>query len=62
VLKPDFYESSFIVTDNKVKLPTTTYEDIEFSESKLEYGIWIIPIIIIIGILIYLKKRNHNNP
>jgi len=57
VLKPDFYESSFLVTDYKAELPTSSSKNIEFTESKSEYGIWIIPILVIIGILIYLKKR-----
>ena len=62
VLKPDFYESSFLVTDNNSELPKNTNKDIEFSEKNSEYGIWIIPIAIILGVLIYLKKRNHSNP
>ena len=57
VLKPDFYESSFIVTNYKGELPTSLSNNIEFSEDKLEYEIWIIPILIIIGIIIFLKKR-----
>jgi peptide/nickel transport system substrate-binding protein len=62
VLKPDFYESSFIVTDSKVELPINTSENVKFSESESEYIILIIPIIVIIGIIIYLKKRNHSKP
>ncbi len=57
VLKPDFYESSFIVTNYETKLPTSLYDNIEFTEDKPEYGVWIIPILLIIGIVIYLKKR-----
>jgi peptide/nickel transport system substrate-binding protein len=57
VLKPDFYESSFIVTNYKGELPTSLSDNIEFTEDKLEYEIWIIPILIIIGIIIFLKKR-----
>nr|MBC8251844.1 ABC transporter substrate-binding protein [Candidatus Nitrosopelagicus sp.] len=57
VLKPDFYESSFIVTNDKTELPTSLYDDIEFTENKTEYEFWIIPILAIIGIVIYLKKR-----
>ena len=62
VLKPDFYESSFIVTENNAELPKSSQENIEFSKNETEYGIWIIPIIIIIGIVVYLKKRNYANP
>ena len=58
VLKPDFYESSFIVTDNKNSLPISKVGEIEFAENESEYWFWAIPIIIIIIISIYFKKRN----
>jgi len=58
VLKPDFYESSFIVTNDKTELPTSVSSDIEFTKEESEYGFLIVPIIIIIGIVIYLKKRH----
>ena len=57
VLKPDFYESSFLVTDVKAELPTSLSTNIEFTENKSEYWIWIIPILFFIGMGIYLKKR-----
>jgi peptide/nickel transport system substrate-binding protein len=57
VLKPDFYESSFIVTNDKAELPTTVLHNIEFTEKEPEYIIWIIPILVIIGIGIYFKKK-----
>ena len=58
VLKPDFIKSSFIVTNNKVELPVNTFENVQFSKNESEYWIWIIPVIIIAGIVIYLKKKN----
>ncbi len=58
VSKPDFYESNFFVTDTHTMLPTATYENVEFSESKQDYWIWIIPAIIIVGISAYVKNRN----
>ncbi|MCV0400375.1 MAG: ABC transporter substrate-binding protein [Nitrosopumilus sp.] len=58
VLKPDFYESNFIVTEDKTELPVSNNENIEFSKNQPEYGFWIIPIIIFVGIVLYLKKRN----
>lgn len=58
VLKPDFYESSFIVTDNIVELPISSYENTEFSENESTYWIWMVPIIVILGIAVYLKRRN----
>ena len=57
VLKPDFYESSFIVTEEKTELPVSLIENVGFSENKSDYSIFIIPIVAIIGIVIYLKKR-----
>ena len=61
VLKPDFYESSFIVTEDKEKLPESSPESTEFSENETQYEILIIPVIMIVGIIILLKKR-HSNP
>ena len=58
VLKPDFYESSFIVIDSKTDLPIATNENVEFSKKESEYGLLIIPIIAFIVIVTYLKKRN----
>ena len=60
VLKPDYYESSFMVTNEITELPTSTTDKIEFRENQSNYEIWIIPIIIIIGIIIYLKKRQSH--
>ena len=60
VLRPDFYESSFLVTENIEKLPSISSSEIKFTEKKSNYEFWIIPIIIIIGIII-LKKR-HSKP
>jgi peptide/nickel transport system substrate-binding protein len=57
VLKPDFYESSFMVTEEKTTLPTSSIESVEFSENRSDYSIFIIPLVVIIGIVIYLKKR-----
>jgi len=57
VLKPDFYESSFIVTEKKTELPKSSTQDIEILEDESSYEIWIIPIVIIIAIIILLKKR-----
>ena len=63
VLKPDFYESSFIVTENQLELPTNTHENINVSEDNQGYELIIISLaIIIIAIIIYLKKRNQASP
>ena len=62
ILNPDFYESSFIVSDNKISLPISNTGEIEFSENELEYWFWPIPIILIIIIVVYVKKRNQSRP
>ena len=62
VLKPDFYESSFIATDNGNSLPMSNTGEIKFTESKSEYWFWAIPVIIIITLSIYFKKRNQIKP
>ncbi len=61
VLKPDFYESSFLVVDDSAILPTQTTTEIEVVEAEPEYGIWIALLVAItIGIGAYLgvyKRR-----
>ena len=56
VLKPDFYKSSFIVTQDPIKLPDITYKDVKFLEDEPPYELIVIPILIIAGIVTYLKK------
>ena len=58
VLKPDFYESSFMVTDNALELPVSSNDNIEFSKNNPEYWIWVLPVVVVLGIATYLKKRN----
>jgi len=41
-----------------VELPVNTFENVQFSKNDSEYWFWIIPVIVITGILIYLKKKN----
>ena len=62
VLKPDFYESSFIVNENKISLPISNTDEIEFNGNEPEYWFWTIPIILIIIIVSYVKKRNQTKP
>jgi len=57
VLRPDFYESSFIVTEMKTELPTVNSETTGFSKNESYYEFLIIPIIIVVGIIIVLKKK-----
>ena len=58
VLKPDYYKSAFIITENQLELPTSNSKGVQFSSNQTEYWMWIIPAIIIIAIITYLKKRN----
>ncbi|MBT6396846.1 MAG: ABC transporter substrate-binding protein [Nitrosopumilus sp.] len=61
VLKPDFYESSFLVTEKKIELYNNII-DIEYKEEETDYSVLIIPIVVIIGIATYLKiKANRNH-
>lgn len=62
VLKPDFFESSFLVTKNNQELPISESEKVKFVEDKLHLEFLIIPITIIIGIVIYLKRRSYIKP
>jgi len=62
VLKPDFYSTSFLVSDSLNQLPAITKEEIiiEQGEEWFLLGGVISAIIIVIGIGIYLKRRNIN--
>ena len=62
VLKPDFYSTSFLVSDSLNQLPAITKEEIiiEQGEEWFLLGAVISAIIIVIGIGIYLKRRNIN--
>jgi len=61
VLKPDFYESSFLVTEKKIELYNNII-DTEYKEEETDYSVLIIPIVVIIGIVTYLKiKANRNH-
>jgi peptide/nickel transport system substrate-binding protein len=64
VLKPDFYESSFLISRNNVELPSATINTSNI-ENKINQDTWIIPIMLVIaviGIITYAKikvNRNH---
>ena len=64
VLKPDFYESSFLVSKNNVELPSAKI-NISNIENEINYNIWIIPItliIVIIGFIAYVKSKYQSKP
>ena len=61
VLKPDFYSTSFLVSDNLNQLPVITKGEIRIDQGEEWFLLGVIPaIIIVIGIGIYLKRRNIN--
>ena len=59
VLKSDFYESSFLVTENNVDLPMTAIKRTNM-ENQINYDLLVIPIIVIVIIAIttiYVKIK-----
>ena len=58
VLKPDFYSTSFLVTENKETLPEVDQSEIKFDKYNANQIAWIIiPIIITVSAIIIVKKR-----
>ncbi len=62
VLKPDFYESSFIATENMAELPKNVENNIKITENETRYEFLIILIAVVVVVAIYLKKKFYNNP
>ena len=59
VLKPDIYETNFLITNEKLDIPKTEI-NIQTIGNEINYDVWIIVITIaaiIIGIALFLKKR-----
>ena len=58
VLKPDFYATSFLVTNDQNQLPEISQDGIQFRDNE-ETVLWfVLPIIgIIIAVVVFLKKR-----
>ncbi len=60
VLKPDYYSSSFLIVENNVELPELDQKDVEFNQNDSFELAWLTVLaIIIIGTIIYIKKRKH---
>ena len=60
VLKPDFYESSFIVSEDAHTIPDNTFENIQYYENKMNYEsiiLFLIVAITITTIIIYFGKK-----
>ena len=64
VLKPDFYESNFLVSENNSKIPISIINpsNIENEKNYNAELISIIVIILIIGIIIFVKTKNQSKP
>jgi peptide/nickel transport system substrate-binding protein len=58
VLKPDFYATSFLVTNDQNQLPEISQDGTQFRDNE-ETVLWfVLPIIgIIIAVAVFLKKR-----
>jgi len=64
VLKPDFYESSFLISKNNLELPSAMI-NISNIENEKDHNMWIIPIILIItiiGVIAYVKIKYQSKP
>ena len=64
VLKPDFYESSFLISETSSNIPNAVIDSSNI-ENKMDYNIWMILTIIIIGVIgvtIYLKTKYQSKP
>jgi len=61
VLKPDFYESSFLVTEKNLELHNNIIKT-EYNEDESDYSIWAIPIVSAIAIAIFLKIKYQSKP
>jgi peptide/nickel transport system substrate-binding protein len=64
VLKPDFYESNFLVSENnsKIPIPIINSSNIENEKNYNTELISIMIIILIIGIIIFVKIKNQSKP
>ena len=64
VLKPDFYETNYIVTQNSNDLPVATNKELKFSENKTDYQILLIPIVVVVALTVaivyYHRRRDHH--
>ena len=61
VLKPDFYETSFILSSSEIQLPENSILEGDETINNQDHHAFliIIPIIMIAGITVYIKKRSR---
>jgi len=58
VLKPDYYSTSFLMVENNGELPDLNQDNIEYVQNNSSEFAWLlVPIIIGIITMIYIKKR-----
>ena len=66
VLKPDYYVTSFLVTENNTELPQVNQEGVKFDQYDVKEMIWILAIVIvIISIFVIIRKtttKSTHNP
>jgi len=66
VLKPDYYVTSFLVTENNTELPQVNQEGVKFDQYDVKEMIWILAIVIvIISIFVIIRKtttKSAHNP
>ncbi len=61
VLKPDYYSTSFLVTDNTEKLPDVNYDKVLFEKDELtNLALILIPIAVLIPTILIIKKRKDS--
>ena len=64
VLKPDFYESSFLVSKNNAELPSAMINTSNI-ENEINHNTWFISIVLItvtIGVIVYVKTKYQSKP
>jgi len=58
-LRPDIYETSFLVVEGQTELPTVPISEVEASSEDTSYTGIVLAIIgaIIVGIIVYIRKK-----
>ena len=61
-LRPDVYETSFLVVEGQSELPTVPISDVEANSEGTSYTGIILAIIgaIIVGIIVYIRRKRKS--
>jgi len=61
-LRPDVYETSFLVVEGQTELPTVPISEIEASSEGISYTGIVLAIIgaIIVGIIVYIRRKRKS--